>query len=77
MLDEQIENKVAYYAQDKGMRHITLRVSPYIAGYLSKGFWSIRRKWQWRYKCRIKLFVDQSIGLAETKFFDKKGHEIA
>ena len=76
MLDEQLENKVSYYAQDKGLKYLELHVSPYISSYLSQGFWSIRRRWQWRYKCRIKLFVDQSIGIAETKFYDKKGREI-
>jgi ribonuclease G len=76
MMDEQLENKVSYYAQDKGLKYLELHVSPYISSYLSQGFWSIRRRWQWRYKCRIKLLVDQSIGIAETKFYDKKGREI-
>ena len=77
MIDDQLENKVSYYAQDKGLKYLELHVSPYIAGYLSQGFLSIRRRWQWRYKCRIKLFVDQSVGIAETKFYDRKGREIA
>ena len=75
-LDEQIENKVAYYAQDKSLRYVELRTSPYVASFLTKGFWSVRRRWSWRYKCRIKVCADQSIGFAETKYFDRRGVEL-
>jgi ribonuclease G len=76
-LDEQIENKVAYYAQDKNLKYVELHTSPYVAGFLTKGFWSVRRRWSWRYKCRIKVCADQSIGFAETKYFDRRGAELS
>ena len=75
-LDEQIENKVAYYAQDKNLKYVELHTSPYVAGFLTKGLWSVRRRWSWRYKCRIKVCADQSIGFAETKYFDRRGVEL-
>lgn len=76
MLDSQIENRVAYYAQDKGIKYLDIEASPYIAAYLTSGFISIRKRWEWRYKCSIKVRVNEGIGMAETKILDRKRREL-
>ncbi|MCC8035105.1 MAG: ribonuclease E/G, partial [Rikenellaceae bacterium] len=76
MLDKQIGNQVAYYVAERGMRYLKLRVSPVVAAYLTKGLFSIRLRWQMKYKCRIKIVADPSVGFVETKFFDRGGNEL-
>ncbi len=75
LLDRKIENQVQFLAQDRHVKYIRLRVSPYVASYLTKGFWSLRKKWMWRYKVRIAVVADQSLGMIDVKYLD--GHDAA
>ncbi len=76
LYDKQIENQIAYYTEEKGIRWIKIVASPMIAAYLRRGFWSIRTKWQFKYGCRIMIREDQSLGMLETKILDKKGRTL-
>lgn len=76
MLDKQIENQIAYFTSEKGIRDITLRVNPIVAAYLEKGWFSRKFKWKLKYKCRIKIISDVATGFIETKFFDKNDKEL-
>lgn len=76
MLDQQIENKVAYYIGENKLKYIKLRVSPYVAAYLRKGFPSRRLRWMLKYHSCIKIASDQSTGIVETKFFDREDNEL-
>ena len=76
LYDKQIENQIAYYTEEKGIRWVKIVASPMIAAYLRRGFWSIRTKWQFKYGCRIKIREDQSLGMLETKILDKKGRTL-
>ena len=52
-------------------------VSPYVAAYLNKGLlWSIRRRWQRRYKVRIDIVADQSVGIVEVHYHDRKDNDL-
>ncbi len=76
LLDQQIENKVAYFIGERKLKYIKLRVSPYVAAYLRKGFPSRRLRWMLKYHSRIKIATDQSTGIVETKFFDREDNEL-
>ena len=73
LLDRKIENQIQFLTEDRGIKSITLRVSPYVASYLCQGFWSLRRRWMWRYKARIKVVADQSLGMVDVKYLGAKG----
>ena len=73
LLDQRIENQLSYLAGDKGIKFIRLRVSPYVAAFLKRGLISLRMRWMWRYKTRIAITEDQSVGIVETKILDRKG----
>ena len=47
-----------------------------MAAFLKKGFWSLRRQWAWRYGVRINVVADQSVGMIEVRYEDKKGNDI-
>ena len=76
LLDKQIENQIAYFTSDKGVKYIHLVVNPMVESYLRRGLWSTKCRWMCKYKCRIKISSTQSTGLVETRFLDKSGKEI-
>ena len=73
LLDRKLENQIQFLVEDRGVKHITLRVSPYVASYLCAGFLSLRRRWAWRYKISLKVVADQSLGMIDVRFLDKSG----
>ncbi len=76
LLDEQIENQIAYFAGDRGERYIKLRVSPIVGAFLRRGWISLRLKWMWRYRCRIRIVEDTHTGIIETRFFNRHDEEL-
>ena len=60
----------------EGCRYVHLRVSPYIATYLRHGWWSLRRRWSYKYKLRIKVTADSSIGMIDVHYLDKRGEKL-
>jgi ribonuclease G len=76
IFDEQIENKLAFLVNEKGLKKLQLKVHPYIAAFINKGFISIRIKWMWRYKCRIKVVPMSSYNYLEFTFTDPNENEI-
>ena len=76
LLDRKIENQISLLTLERKHRFVRLVVSPYVAAYLKKGFWSLRRKWSWRYKARIKVVADQSVGMIDIHYQDKDGRDI-
>ena len=73
LLDRKIENQIQFLTEDRGVKSITLRVSPYVASYLCQGFLSLRRRWMWKYKVKIKVVADQSLGMVDVKYLGAKG----
>ena len=61
---------------ERGHKYIRLVVSPYVAAFLKKGFWSLRRQWAWRYHANIKVVADQSVGMIEVRYEDREGNDI-
>jgi len=76
LLDEQIENQIAYFTSERGVKYFKLKVNPFVAAYLKRGFISLRMRWAMKYHCTIRIISDQSIGIVETKFFDREEREL-
>lgn len=76
LLDSQIEGQVAFLAQEQGVKNIVLHTSIYTAAFLKKGFIPLYIRWGWKYKCKIKVVGDVSLGYIETKFLDNSGKEL-
>lgn len=76
LLEKKIENQISFLTQDRGHKFINLVVSPYVASYLKKGFWSLRRSWQWKYKINLRVTEDQSVGIVEVHYHDQKGTDL-
>ena len=70
-----IEGQIQLLAS-KGCRFVNLRLSPYVATYLRHGWWSLRMRWMYKYKLRIKITADASVGMIDVNYLDKRGESL-
>ncbi|MDE5962425.1 MAG: ribonuclease E/G, partial [Alistipes sp.] len=75
-LDKKIENQISFLTQDRGHRYIKLVVSPYVAAYLKKGLWPLRLRWELKYKVRLHIAEDQSLGIIDVHYHDRKDNDL-
>ena len=75
LLEQKIEGQIQLLAE-KGCKYVNLRVSPYVAAYLRKGIGPLRMRWIFKYKLRIKLTTDHSVGMIDVSYLDKKGESL-
>jgi ribonuclease G len=73
---DEIENNLKYLLQDQNEKTVTLAVHPFIHAYLTRGIFSIRRKWMWKYSKTIRLKPMPNYHMLEYKFFNKNNDEI-
>ena len=75
ILEDEIEKNLSYLIMQKHSG-LTVVVHPILYAYLTKGFFSIRRKWRWKYKQKINVVANNNYHLTEFHFFDKNEEEI-
>ena len=73
---DEIESNLRYLDMSQRERKLTIITHPYIQAYLTKGFKSIRRQWQRKYKMRLTIKAAESYSLLEYKFFNAGGEEV-
>ena len=76
VIDEQIERKLAYFVNDKGIRTLTLKVSPILGAYLQRGFNSFLRKWKRKYKCKLNVLETTDFNVLQNEFLNEKGEAL-
>lgn len=67
-VEEEIERMVAQYG--KGLR---LHLHPYVSAYVSRG-WLKSIAYAWKRKYGVSVVENQSLGMLQTRFYDKKGN---
>ncbi|MGL4955725.1 MAG: Rne/Rng family ribonuclease [Bacteroidales bacterium] len=78
LFEEELENRVAYFTGEERHKKMTLRVHPFIEGYLTKGiFNSMKKKWQRKYSCNLTLQSSQDFALLDYIFYDNEGKELS
>ncbi len=76
LFTDQLEEHLDFLANEKHYKNVILQIHPYIEAYLTKGFPSLRLKWQFRYKMKLKIQPIQSLGFLQYRFLDAKKEEI-
>ncbi|MFN8714223.1 MAG: ribonuclease E/G [Bacteroidota bacterium] len=77
LLIDQIENNLRYVLREQNEKKVTLRVHPYIAAFLTKGWiTSLRWKWMRRYRRPISVKSVPSYQFLEYHFFNAQDDEI-
>ena len=73
---DDIENHISFLINESNYKQLTLKVHPYIAGYINNGFFSLKWKWFFRFKKLIRVKSVSSYHFLEFHFFDKNGEII-
>ena len=76
LIDEAIERKLSFYVSEKGLRTFTLRTSPILGAYLTRGMFSTVGKWKRKYRCKIKLVEDTGFSVLQNELYDEKGGKL-
>ena len=76
VFEEELFNNISFLVTNNALRYITMKVHPYIASYLKKGFYSKRLRWSRKVKCWISLDAVPSYSYLEYHFFYKDDEEI-
>ena len=75
LFERKIEDQIQLLAE-KHCCYVNLRLSPYVAAYLRQGVWSLRLRWMLKYKMRIKITADMSVGMVDVSYLDKEGKSL-
>ncbi len=74
---DEIKNHIKYLCENTNNKTIVINTHPYIAAYLTKGFFkSLRKEWQKLFKKKIKVTSSFSNNFLEYHFFNEKNEEI-
>ena len=76
VIDEAIERRLAYYVSEKKIKTLTLKVSPILGAYLTKGLFSILGKWKRKYHCKIRLVEVTDFTVLQNEFFNENGDKL-
>lgn len=76
LLIDKIENTIRYILKEQNEKSITLLLHPFIYAYLNQGFPSLKMRWKYRYKKKIKIVALDSLQFLEFKVLSKNGEEI-
>ena len=76
LLMDQIESNMRYILKEQNEPSVTLCVHPYLEAYLTKGLISLRRKWSFKYKKKMKVRSVESYHFLEYHFLNKNEDEI-
>ncbi|MBO4446573.1 MAG: Rne/Rng family ribonuclease [Bacteroidales bacterium] len=77
VIDEQIERQLADYVTEKGIHSLTLKLSPILGAYLSRGlFNSYAARWRRKYKCRLRLEEVTDHSILQYEFCNENGEAL-
>jgi ribonuclease G len=73
---DELERGLSFIVDKIKTRKIILNVHPFVASYLTKGIFSISRKWNFKYKISLKVQAVTSYHMLEYHFYDYYDNEI-
>lgn len=74
LIDEQMESRISYLVQEKKVEEMTIKVSPILGAYLTRGLLnSFFAKWKRTYKCKMKMVESADFAVLQYEFYNAKG----
>ncbi len=68
LFEEKLEGMIAAQAKESGQKKLVVHVHPFVAAYLTQGLFSVRRKWAMKYRVKLKVIPDMSVGYIDAQF---------
>lgn len=69
ILTDQIESNLEYLFENNTIGSLKVKVHPYVAAYLNKGFFSLKWKWRRRFRKWITIVANPKYSFFEFHFF--------
>jgi len=76
LVADQVENDIDHLLTKQNEKKLTVCLHPYLYAYFTTGFISRQWKWFFKYKRKINLIEDSSMGITEYSFVNGMGEEI-
>jgi len=76
LVSDLIESNIEHLLVKQNEKELVLAIHPYLFAYFTKGIFSQRVRWYFKYKRWVNLLKDSSMGVTEFKFLNKEGEEI-
>jgi ribonuclease G len=76
LVSDLVEKNVEHLLVKQNEKNLVLAVHPYLYAYFTKGMFSQRVKWYFKYYRWVRMVADTSMGVTEFKFLNKEGEEI-
>ena len=76
LFTDQLEGKIDRLVNKIGIKRFYLHVHPYIAAYINKGVFSLKRKWQLKYGLGVHVIPSQKLAFLQYEFYDPDKHFI-
>ena len=76
LFTDTLESKIETLVNKIGVRKFCLHVHPYVAAFINKGIFSLKRKWQFKFGMGIRIIPSQKMAFLQYEFYDAKGQFI-
>ncbi len=71
LFTDQLESKIDRLVNKIGIRRFTLHVHPYVAAFINKGVFSLKRRWQLKYGFGLDIVASQKLAFLQYEFYDQ------
>ena len=72
LFTDQLERKIDRLVNKIGIKKFYLHVHPYVAAYIDRGMFSLRRKWQLKYGLGVHIVSSQKLAFLQYEFYDRE-----
>ena len=70
LFTDTLESKIDTLVHKIGIHKFYLHVHPYVAAYINKGVFSLKRQWQMKYGLGIRVIPSQKLAFLQYEFYD-------
>ena len=70
LFTDTLESKIDTLVNKIGVRKFYLYVHPYVAAYINKGVFSLKRQWQMKYGLGVHVIPSQKLAFLQYEFYD-------
>jgi len=71
LFTDTLESKIDTLVNKIGIRKFYLHVHPYVAAYITKGLFSLKRQWQVKYGLGVRVIPSQKLAFLQYEFYDE------
>jgi ribonuclease G len=71
-----VKNELSALIQEHALTKVELKLHPFIATFLKKGFNSEERKWRKELGCKIHIQSGESLHFMEYRVYNAEGEEL-